>query len=140
LAKTHYSRSLPHLHPPGETLFVTFRLAGSLPIEKLRELRAEQLQTEAVAISPEEVTRAHKRHFARWDTALHAANFGRVDIPIPYENMDQQIVMWLTDTFHKAILDKKLVVEKIHNKPKGKETPHRHQAQPSTACASSLLH
>ena len=29
--KLHYRRNLPHLQPPGATLFVTFRLAGSIP-------------------------------------------------------------------------------------------------------------
>lgn len=76
MSKTHYQRSLPHIHPPGETLFVTFRLAGSLPAEKLRELRAEQLREEAVADTAEQLISARKRHFVRWDAALHRAEYG----------------------------------------------------------------
>ena len=45
-------------------------------MEKLLELRAEQVRAETAATTPKEVIRAHKRHFARWDTALHAADFG----------------------------------------------------------------
>lgn len=29
--KINYRRNLPHVQPPGATLFVTFRLAGSIP-------------------------------------------------------------------------------------------------------------
>jgi len=28
-----YRRHLPHLQPPGAILFITFRLAGSIPVE-----------------------------------------------------------------------------------------------------------
>lgn len=35
-----YRRNLPHIHPPGATFFVTFRLglAGSLPPEVVERL------------------------------------------------------------------------------------------------------
>lgn len=36
-----YQRNLPHYQPVTATLFVTFRLAGSLPVEVLRLLREE---------------------------------------------------------------------------------------------------
>ena len=36
-----YRRNLPHYQPANATLFVTFRLAGSLPVEILRQLRGE---------------------------------------------------------------------------------------------------
>jgi len=29
----HYRRNLPHYHPDGFPLFITFRLAGSLPVD-----------------------------------------------------------------------------------------------------------
>lgn len=41
-----YRRNLPHIHPPGATFFVTFRLAGSLPQEVVERLREEQEQEE----------------------------------------------------------------------------------------------
>lgn len=37
-----YQRHLPHYQPPGATLFITFRLAGSLPRALVEELRAIQ--------------------------------------------------------------------------------------------------
>ncbi len=35
----HYHRKLPHFQPAEATFFVTFRLAGSMPMEVLRRLR-----------------------------------------------------------------------------------------------------
>lgn len=38
-AKTYYERHLPHWQPPGKTLFVTWRLAGSLPATFCRDCK-----------------------------------------------------------------------------------------------------
>ena len=76
MAKTYYQRSLPHIQPRGETLFVTFRLTGSLPAEIMRQLRAEQLREEAAAATAEDRMRARKRQFGRWDVAMHSAGYG----------------------------------------------------------------
>ena len=38
----YYERHLPHIQPPGATLFVTYRLANSIPAFKVRELLAEK--------------------------------------------------------------------------------------------------
>ena len=40
--KEFYRRKLPHIHPPGATLFVTFRLAGSIPRSVVEHWRAEK--------------------------------------------------------------------------------------------------
>ncbi|HQV93501.1 MAG TPA: hypothetical protein PLA27_08325 [Anaerolineales bacterium] len=37
-----YKRNLPHIHPDGCPLFVTIRLADSLPLEILAELKAQR--------------------------------------------------------------------------------------------------
>ncbi len=45
--KTYYKRNLPHYQPEGHTFFITFRLAGSLPvavIKKLKEDRENELK------------------------------------------------------------------------------------------------
>jgi len=41
--KQFYRRKLPHIHSPGATLFVTFRLAGSIPQSVLKEWKAEKI-------------------------------------------------------------------------------------------------
>ncbi len=40
--KTHYQRKLPHIVPPGATIFFTFRLAGSVPVAVLEQLAENQ--------------------------------------------------------------------------------------------------
>ncbi len=40
--KQFYRRKLPHIHSPGSTLFVTFRLAGSIPKKVLQQWLAEK--------------------------------------------------------------------------------------------------
>ena len=72
-----YRRHLPHIQPPGAVLFVTFRLAGSLPPAVQRRLHAEaewvEKQIARISDRQEKVARAlqeHKRMFAQWDAAL----------------------------------------------------------------------
>jgi REP element-mobilizing transposase RayT len=74
-----YRRHLPHYQSPGATLFVTFRLYGSLPTNIIETLQAESQRNERLlnALSPEE--RRHRAHdeqmrmFGRWEAALDAA-------------------------------------------------------------------
>ncbi len=83
--KQFYRRNLPHIQPPGATLFVTFRLDGSLPkfileqwrIEK-RRLEAERLRLEALGIFRDhedeyeaQVRQFQRRWFAKFEHLLH---------------------------------------------------------------------
>jgi len=78
--KLYYQRNLPHFQPFGATLFITFRLAGSLPKEVMLRLEEEarykeaeielitdpQLQKQAIILAQEQL-------FSKWDAALDAA-------------------------------------------------------------------
>jgi putative transposase len=44
--KQYRRRNLPHIHSPGAILFVTFRLAGSIPQSVLKEWKAEKIWLE----------------------------------------------------------------------------------------------
>lgn len=75
--REYYRRHLPHWQPVAATLFVTFRLAGSLPqpvIDSLRDVRESELQkTKRLADSARQRREEHadeRRAFARWDSAL----------------------------------------------------------------------
>ncbi|MCP5098235.1 MAG: hypothetical protein GY943_22020 [Chloroflexi bacterium] len=46
--KLEYERNLPHIQPPGAVLFVTFRLAGSIPKEILAQLKDEAEERERI--------------------------------------------------------------------------------------------
>ncbi len=78
-----YKRALPHQQPAGAVLFVTSRLAGSLPAPVLAQLRVEARRTEADLSSFENgderdrlIKRCQRQLFAKWDTALDTDRTG----------------------------------------------------------------
>ena len=81
--KTQYQRNLPHLLPPGATIFFTFRLADSIPQAVLQQLVNERelaIQTALTTLPPAAqaaaVIRIKKQHFANYDALLDAATHG----------------------------------------------------------------
>ena len=88
-----YTRKLPHFQPTGETLFVTFRVAGSLPKEVVLRWKEERESAVAQldkATGTTEATRQQaiyheqKRAFARFDALLDKATptHHRLDQPV----------------------------------------------------------
>ena len=77
-----YRRYLPHFQPPGATLFLTFRLYGSIPREILIALQEASRRFDRwLAQVPKEQRAKHAlsgygRIFARWDAALAQAKSG----------------------------------------------------------------
>ncbi len=77
--KTHYRRYLPHILPPDERLFITFRLANSLPKDIILKLKTEkdaavELIRKTVteeATRKVELYKIQKRYFAKFDSYLH---------------------------------------------------------------------
>jgi len=73
-----YHRHLPHYQPAEATFFVTYRLAGSLPMAVIRRLRQEFQQREAQArvqirnpqAQQQELANLKKRYFDKFDTCL----------------------------------------------------------------------
>ena len=81
--KNFYRRNLPHIQPEGATLFITFRLANSLPKEVIEKLRMEKEEVEkkiAQMSDNEEREKqlylAHRRFFGKWDDALDTLAHG----------------------------------------------------------------
>ncbi|AYA35874.1 hypothetical protein D3Y59_01705 [Hymenobacter oligotrophus] len=73
----YYERNLSHRLPPGEAIFLTFRLAGSSPKVALEKLKAEQELANRQAAETDIHTYAlQKRYFARFDAILDEARFG----------------------------------------------------------------
>ncbi|MDJ0364630.1 transposase [Hymenobacter sp. H14-R3] len=73
----YYQRNLPHRLPPGETIFVTFRLAGSLPLEMMTALQQEFAAVPGA--DDEAATYARqRRYFGKFDAQLDAAHAGPV--------------------------------------------------------------
>ena len=72
-----YQRNLPHILPPGESVFITFRLAGSLPEKVVEELREEYMAPVA-AESWETSYARQKRYFGKFDRLLDGSATGPV--------------------------------------------------------------
>ncbi len=90
--KQFYRRKLPHIHPPGAILFVTSRLAGSVPKAVLQEWKSEKQwlehelkrvalearQTNAIESLNHEtrLLAFHRRWFVKFEEILHRADHG----------------------------------------------------------------
>jgi len=81
--KPEYERHLPHIQPPGACLFVTIRLAGSIPMEVLERLKLEAEERERMirqtadpADLPRLLYEEQKRQFGRWDKILDRGEYG----------------------------------------------------------------
>ena len=79
-----YRRHLPHFQPPGATLFVTFRLADSLPVAMVRRLAHEsEVRRQAIQALADDKEREaalyaeHRRQFGRFEALLDHAPCGR---------------------------------------------------------------
>nr|WP_262903337.1 transposase [Hymenobacter psoromatis] len=73
----NYERRLPHRLPPGETIFLTFRLAGSLPQQVINQWREEdELKRNRLELNSEQRYTEQKRYFGRFDAQLAKADYG----------------------------------------------------------------
>lgn len=107
--KPSYRRNLPHIQPPEATLFVTFRLDGSIPESALEEWRIEKKQLEMTllrwaAISPKgtvpdpvKVAELKLNHHRRWFKKFEALLDGAATGPV-----------WLKDERLAEIVDEAL--------------------------------
>jgi putative transposase len=81
--KIFYRRNLPHIQPPGAPLFITFRLAGSIPNAVAAAMQEEAKQKydkiQKTADPAERAVQdyeAQRRQFAKWDAFLDACTAG----------------------------------------------------------------
>jgi len=70
---TFYRRNLPHWHPEGKSIFITWRLYGSLPASFLRK---KSTGKNACATNTSESEDSAGREFVRFDAALDSAKRG----------------------------------------------------------------
>ena len=77
---THYQRNLPHRLAPGSSLFLTMRLADSLPRAVIQQLQLETAQAVVAALQPgnagEHSYARQKRYFGRFDSLLDNSGSG----------------------------------------------------------------
>ena len=99
--KPFYSKALPHIQPPGAILFVTYRLAGSIPQAVVRQLLQERAtrEREIMRLTDSEKQRAqlqvmHKQLFGQWDTVLDKGKNG------PMWLREQAVAQIVADSLH----------------------------------------
>ncbi len=78
--KERTERNLPHYHPPRATLFVTFRLADTIPQSELRIYKAQKgtwdEKTKCIEARESEFQEFRRNWFAKFEDILHRANNG----------------------------------------------------------------
>ncbi len=96
-----YRRNLPHIHPQNGLFFITFRLAGSLPVPIIQQLKNEreiQIKTLAQKLSPKELAtetcKIDKRNFAKFDEWLDNSSEG------PQWLLDQDVAQIVANKIH----------------------------------------
>ncbi len=72
LQDIYYRHHLPHIHPEGYPIFITFNLVGSIPMEVFRELK-EQRDNELKTLEKEAVER---KYFSKYDEWLDKCQSG----------------------------------------------------------------
>ena len=99
--KPSYRRHLPHIQPPGATLFITFRLANSIPVEVLRQLLEENEQTEKrlarigdLDERARQADRERRRMFGKWDKTLDSTQCG------PFWLRHERIAALVAESLH----------------------------------------
>lgn len=77
LIPTYYNRKLPHWQPEGAMFFITFRLANSLPVQVIQELKAQreheqkEIRAKFSGLSHyDELYKLDKKYFGRFDSWL----------------------------------------------------------------------
>jgi len=87
--RTYHESRLPHILPIGATFFVTYRLADALPqsIVKLLEKELTEeikvLKKEGKKDMREQIIRAKKRNFGKFDKQLDDKPYGACHLKIP---------------------------------------------------------
>jgi putative transposase len=100
--KQIYRRNLPHIQPPGATLFVTFRLTGSLPRHVLEALYRESEERLSVKLVSPTTPELHKQSLYNEQKRL----FADID---QFLDTTQTGPHWLKET---AVAQ--MVVESLH--------------------------
>jgi len=101
-----YYRNLPHYDPPGATLFITFRLADSIPKIVINQLKQEYrlIKEELDNMldrhkQNERIYLEQRKYFGRWDKAIDKMDHGP---------------MWLSDPLVANLIQES--IEHRHNK------------------------
>src|SRR2546423_1228343 len=94
--KPFYQRNLPHYQPQEGTFFLTYRLYGSIPISKIRELREqfELLKKSKDCNSRQLMHQLQAKYFSHFDAVLDKK------LNEPYWLRENEIAKIVSDSLH----------------------------------------
>ena len=143
--RTYYRRHLPHWQPPGATIFLTWRLYGSLPREALDRIAEERQYLEHLPLQPSETRRDRAMRHSKKLLSFVDDMLGANDAAVRWLG-DQQVANLVVDSFffhadrlytllafvvmpsHVHLLLTPLAVERAIQSQAGKPDP-RHSSQ-----------
>lgn len=96
MKKIFYERKLPHFQPPGATFFVTYRLAGSIPMQQLKIFHDEymRLQAELFTKDLSNEMAAMAKQSLQWAYFERVDSFADNNPNGPYWLKDNSIANW----------------------------------------------
>ncbi|MBL7031111.1 MAG: hypothetical protein ISR89_08095 [Candidatus Marinimicrobia bacterium] len=93
-----YKRHLPHIQPPGAIMFITFRLAGSLPKEIIDSIKSEYNRLNQIIMrkpsSRKDALLERRKLIFRYDHYLHKEGTG------PHYLKDVEVAKMVCDSIH----------------------------------------
>jgi len=96
--RPYYRRHLPHWQPPGATIFLTWRLHGSLPREAVDRISEERRRLEQLPARPSETAHDRAIRQSKQILALYDDLLGRNDSAIHWL-VDERIARLVVDAF-----------------------------------------
>jgi putative transposase len=94
--KYFYERNLPHYQPQEATYFITYRLHGSIPVSKIKELKEEQQLIKKINknLNEEQVLDLHANYFRKFDRELDKS------LNEPYRLKKDEIASVVSESLH----------------------------------------
>ena len=137
MSDIYYRRNLPHIHPEGYPLFITFRLADSIPAEILAELKAqrEQVLNALKTKSIDETYKIEQEYFGRYDEWLDRCTYGprwlqdKIIASIVIEKISSmngehfQLIAYCIMPNHVHLLIESIIVDGLHHRGKAVKYP-----------------
>ena len=91
-----YDRNLPHIQPEEATFFITYRLYGSIPVNKIVELKKEyiNIKNKPGMLTDKEIRLIHSIYFKKFDSVLDGS------LNEPYWLCDDKVATIIADSLH----------------------------------------
>lgn len=126
MSEVHYRRNLPHIHLDGSPLFITFRLADSLPVQVILDLkRQRQQEIKETKKSSSELQEIEERYFKYYDEWLEKENVAQIvsEKILEMQNKRYQLIAYCIMPNHVHLLIENLTKESAGHQGKSSKYP-----------------